>query len=588
MFLKNLKIATPFKIIRDIHFHAGLNLIVDNTPTTEIQQTGNNVGKTTVLKLVDFCLGAKLAIIYTDPENPKDEYKTVKDFLINNNVMITLTLVENLDDSDSNKLVIERNFLSGKEAIRRINGDDIPSEKELQNTLMSYCFPNFTGNKPTFRQIISHNIRYRDDSLNNTLKTLDRFTTNVEYETLYLFLLNCPFDEGEQRKALLDKIKHETEYRDRLEETEKTSTYEVMLNLLDNEIKSLNQKKSLIKINENFQSDLTNLNDVHYKINRVSSVISKLSIRKYLILEAKTELEKNSVNNIDFTQLKILYGEARNNIDGLHKTFEDLVNYHNKMLVEKIKFMTLDLPDLDQKIHEQNCVLNELLEREKKLSEIISESDSFEDLEKVIAELNEKYQRKGEYEKIIKQIDEVNKNIRTLEQSLGNIDSLLFSPSFEEKLKKQRDKFNIHFSAVSSELYGESYALKYDKTSDKNTHKPYYHFSAFNTNLSSGKKQGEILCFDLAYTLFADEEKIPCMHFLLNDKKELMHDNQLLQVAKFVRDKNVQLVISILKDKLPTDLLHETNIIVELSQEKKLFLIEQNDDKNSQNTSPVM
>lgn len=582
MFLKNLKIATPSKTIRDIHFHVGLNLIVDNTPTSEIQQTGNNVGKTTVLRLVDFCLGAKSAIIYTDPENPKDEYKLVKDFLINNKVMITLTLVENLDDPNSNQLVIERNFLSGQEIIRRINGDDIPSEKEMQNILMRYCFPNFKGNKPTFRQIISHNIRYKDESINNTLKTLDRFTTNIEYETLYLFLLDCPFDEGEQRKGLIDKIKHETEYRDRLEETEKKSTYEVALTLLENEIDSLNQKKSLININDNFQNDLAKLNYVRYKINRVSSIISKLSIRKDLILEVKTELEKNSVDNIDFMQLKILYGEAQNNIDGLHKTFEDLVNYHNKMLVEKIKFITSDLPDLNQKIEEQNSVLNQFLEREKKLSEIISKSDSFEDLEKVIAELNEKYRLKGEYEKIIKQIDVVNKNISNLDQSLENIDSLLFSPSFEEKLKKQRDKFNRHFSAVSSELYGESYALKYDKTIDKNTNKPYYKFSAFNTNLSSGKKQGEILCFDLAYTLFADEEKIPCMHFLLNDKKELMHDNQLLQVAKFVRDKNVQLVISILKDKLPADLLQETNIIVELSQEEKLFLIEQNSSKDSQ------
>jgi uncharacterized protein YydD (DUF2326 family) len=574
MFLKNLKITTSSKIIRDIHFHAGLNLIVDNTPTTETKQTGNNVGKTTVLRLVDFCLGASPAIIYTDPENPKDEYKVVKDFLINNKVMITLTLVDNLDGSNPNKLVIERNFLSGKEAIRRFNGDDITSEKDLRNALMTYCFPNFKGNKPTFRQIISHNIRIRDFSINNTLKTLDRFTTNIEYETLYLFLLNCPFNEGEQRKALSDKIKHETEYRDRLEEAQKKSTYEVALTLLENEIKSLNQKKSSFNINENFQSDLANLNDIRYRINRVSSSISKLSIRKDLILEAKTELEKNSVNNIDFMQLRILYGEAENNIAGLNKTFEDLVNYHNKMLVEKIKFLTSDLPELDQKIRDHNGVLNELLEGERKLAEIMSKSDSFEDLEKVIAELNEKYQRKGEYEKIIKQIDEVEKSISTLEQSLGDIDSLLFSPTFEEKLKKQRDKFNTYFSAVSSELYGESYALKYDKTSDKNTHKPYYQFSAFNTNLSSGKKQGEILCFDLAYTSFADEEKIPCMHFLLNDKKELMHDNQLLQVAKFVRDKNVQLVISILKDKLPTDLLHETNIIVELSQEKKLFFIE--------------
>jgi hypothetical protein len=101
-----------------------------------------------------------------------------------------------------------------------------------------------------------------------------------------------------------------------------------------------------------------------------------------------------------------------------------------------------------------------------------------------------------------------------------------------------------------------------------------YKFSAFNTNLSSGKKQGEISCFDIAYTLFADEENIPCLHFLLNDKKELMHDNQLVKIAEFVNKNNIQFVASILKDKLPAILNNEEYFIVRLSQEDKLFRIE--------------
>ena len=59
MFIKSLKISTPDSVIRDLTFSTGLNLIIDKTPTTNEQLTGNNVGKTTVLKLVDFCLGAK-------------------------------------------------------------------------------------------------------------------------------------------------------------------------------------------------------------------------------------------------------------------------------------------------------------------------------------------------------------------------------------------------------------------------------------------------------------------------------------------------------------------------------------------------
>ena len=75
MFLKSLTISSGLDIIREINFRLGINLIVDETPNTQGKETGNNVGKTTVLMLIDFCLGANINHIYTDPENKKDIYK---------------------------------------------------------------------------------------------------------------------------------------------------------------------------------------------------------------------------------------------------------------------------------------------------------------------------------------------------------------------------------------------------------------------------------------------------------------------------------------------------------------------------------
>jgi hypothetical protein len=41
--------------------------------------------------------------------------------------------------------------------------------------------------KPSFRQIISKNIRDEKNKLTNTLKTLHQATTNDSYESVYLF-----------------------------------------------------------------------------------------------------------------------------------------------------------------------------------------------------------------------------------------------------------------------------------------------------------------------------------------------------------------------------------------------------------------
>lgn len=568
MFIKSLSITSGAKVIREIEFHKGLNLIIDES---ENQITGNSVGKTTVLKLVDFCLGANPKHIYVDHETRKQEYKLVKDFLIDNKVLIALVLSADLDKGTED-IIIERNFLSRKEIIRRINGFEL-TEDEFEAKLSNLIFPEHLSSKPTFRQIISHNIRYKDESINNTLKTLDTYTSDAEYETLYLFLFGCEFTKGNSKQEILTKIKQEDTYKNRLEKNQTKTAYETALSLINNDIEALNKKKSSFNLNENLESDLDKLNKVKYDINKISSTISKLNIRKDLIKEAEAELQ-SSRTDIDLRQLEIIYEQATSKITSLQKSFTDLVYFHNIMIGEKVKFITKELPSIDKAIQENNNVLKSLLEEERKLASMISKSDSFEELEKIIAELTEKYRKKGEFESIIEQLNEVDNNLKDFNKQLSEIDNELFSDNFEQVVKTQLNKFNIHFASISNELYGEQYAVKYDIITNRKGQR-LYRFSAFNANMSSGKKQGEISCFDLAYTLFADEENIPCLHFLLNDKKELMDDKQLVKIADFANRNNIQFVASILKDKLPVEINKEDYFVVKLSQDNKLFRIEE-------------
>lgn len=82
MFIKKLMISTQSEMIRELNFGRGMNLIIDNTPIDNQKLTGNNVGKTTVLKLIYFCLGGEGSEVYTDEENKKAVYEEVKNYLI--------------------------------------------------------------------------------------------------------------------------------------------------------------------------------------------------------------------------------------------------------------------------------------------------------------------------------------------------------------------------------------------------------------------------------------------------------------------------------------------------------------------------
>ena len=65
MFLKQLIISTEKDVIRTINFKMGLNLIVDDVVIAkDMTKTGNNVGKTTVLKLIYYCFGGNEKEIY--------------------------------------------------------------------------------------------------------------------------------------------------------------------------------------------------------------------------------------------------------------------------------------------------------------------------------------------------------------------------------------------------------------------------------------------------------------------------------------------------------------------------------------------
>lgn len=573
MFLKSLKIENINGLVRIINFRSGLNLIVDETPESKSDLTGNNVGKTTVLMLVDFCLGANPRGIYTDPETKKNEYVLVKDFLINTKVLVTLTLASSLEDDLAEEIVIERNFLPRAKHIRRINGKQL-TEDAFEQYLTNSLFPGHYGKKPTFSQIISRNIRYKDLSVNNTLKTLDRYTRDDEYEALYLFLLGCNFDDGDTKQNILAKIRAETAFKARLESTQTRSAYEASLALLQSEIERLHAQRARFNSNPDYESDLKKKDEIRYEISRLGSQISKLSLRKDLILEASREFELGGVN-IDLPQLRTLYSQVSKAIGKVHRSFEELVHFHTKMVREKANYLQKDLPEILQQISQKEILLKAHLIQEEELVQKLNKTGSFQQLEELISKLNEAHRRKGEYEAIIDQIISSERAIGKLQNDLEKIDDVLFSSEFENQVQERQNKFNEFFSKISKELYGEEYALKYDVVVTK-TGQRIYKFSSFNTNFSSGKKQGEITCFDIAYNLYADDQGIPCYHFLLTDKKELMHDNQLVKIAGLVNreKKHVQFVASILRDKLPRELNHEKFLIVRLSPSDKLFRIE--------------
>jgi len=571
MFLKYLQIENIDGLVRRIDFHQGLNLIVDETPAGN-EETGNNVGKTTVLRLIDFCFGSDGSKIYSATEGTKVVNEEVKNFLINTEVTITLCLTDGFT-ADARNVTVRRNFLSGKRCVLEIDGQKIDKktfDKELQKAIW-----NIETSKPSFRQIISHNFRYDEERLTQTLRTLNRYTKDVEYETLHLYMFGCNFDDGDRRQELNKKLNTDYKYKRRLEKTASKSALRSKLAIVEGEIDELNKKKEELHLNPDFENDLVQLNEVKGNLSELAVKQTSLQLRYTLIEEAVEDLNAQK-SDIDTEQLELIYRQASAMIGQLQHTFEELVSYHNEMLARKAAFVSAELPQIRESISACNKEIANLRVKERMLAERLQQSASVEALDELVAQLNLKHQEKGSLEQRIAQIDEVERTISLNEDILKDIDNGLFSQSKQDLIQKQLDKFNQYYSSVSKRLYDESYAIEFSLVKNKEG-KSCYKFTPFATdNFSTGKKQGEITCFDMAYIMFADDEQIPCLHFILNDRKELVHDNQLLQIGALANEHlEIQYVASILRDKLPNELNQEQNIVLKLSQRSKLFKIEE-------------
>jgi uncharacterized protein YydD (DUF2326 family) len=561
MFLNILQIENDSEVIRKIDFHNGLNLIIDETKTAGTQESGNNVGKTTVLKLIDFCLGGNGGNIYRDAEFKDKTDAGLEYFLKENNIIISLQLVEKLGSEKGKEITIRRNFLQRKQKIQEINGEEYGNE-EFTNKLKQLIF-HTASNKPTFRQLIAKNIRYEKQRIDNTIKVLHPNTTFEEYEALYFFWLGIDTDTASRKQRVqLEKSAEEAVLK-RLKKETSLSRINQAISVLDNDIEELNSTKASFNVNSDYELDLQNLNEVKATISRLSTEQGRLEIRLDIILEAQHELQKQEFS-ADLVELREIYETAHALIPSLQTTFEQLVAFHNSMLAERMLFVTKELPVLEKRVVELNQLLQESLVIENSLANKLKKSGAVEGLETIIQSLNQKYQQRGRFEEQLRQWNNATEKLAEKEKELEEINAGI--SSYDKEVETSIASFNKFFSKISEKLYGEQFILS-------QTHNG----RAYQLNVSSlgglgtGKKKGLTAAFDIAYVEFCDEKNIPCLHFVLHDQVESIHNNQLSLLAEVTNETNVQFIVSVLRDKLPDDIDADHYKVLSLSQDDKLF-----------------
>ena len=553
------------QIIQDIKFRlTGLNLIVDNT-SEEFKESGNSVGKSTAIKIIDLCLGAKsVNQLYYDSDT-RSENLEVKDFLQENRVQAELILV----DSKGKEYSIKRDLFSkGKRYIL----DDKYSEKEFRCELKRLIF-NSDEPKPTFRQLITKFVRIDNTSEERMIKFLLMMANNELYDTVYCFLFNI-YDEKllNDKDEIYNKLQECKKVIQTLERSKSISSVsylEQSLEVVNLGLEELTAKRDQLSYMEQYRDELDKKRKLSVKVGEIQGEMELIEFEIDNIKQSIANLAKDKAD-INLSNLSAIYNEAESFVPDLQVKFEEMVDFHNKMIQNRIDFINTQLAERQSLLAEYSDKLQEVLKEKEKITIEVLDEGLLDELNVLNNKIEELLLKKGEITQSIHIIQEQEQKYEELDNQLKTFTSEMKNDGIQEKI----NQFNVFFTNYCDQLYGEKYFAVYNKNWRKEKSFPLT-IGSLNGNLGTGKKKAIIVAFDLAYMQYSIKMGIDAPRFVIHDKMENTHINQLKTIFNICNTIDGQYIIPILReriDKIDQKYIEKSKIL-ELSSNNKFFKI---------------
>lgn len=571
MYLKRLTITkNDGTIVRDISFKSGLNIILG-----ERRDGGstNNLGKTTLMRCLNFCLGGQIKEFYSDHEHKSLENKTVKDFMRTNKLKFTLILGVNLNRSLRSDIILERVVIKENKkgdllTEYIINGETYGYE-EFCKKLQLKIFKSQLD-KPTFRQLIPKFLRRNNRETNNILRYLVSSTSDDTYSAIWFFLFGFKdVSSIDDRLLLIKSIKDCANKIKTLKKLIPQGAKQIQ-SLLEKELESKIALRDNFIISEEYSVDEDSLNILNKQIFAYEKALSELSIQRDIFQERKKALQSDAFNE-DPNIIKGIYDEM--GLLGLsnlaQKRFEETIQFHNTMLQNEIQYIDNRLNrikdkelEFHEKLSERRIEYNDKLNtlgREGALAQYTELNNEINKLSLSNAEISSLLAKQDE---LLSEKESLDENKRKIEERINS-----YLLEFEEKINIFN---NDYFSPLTDALYKEKWLISFESDSYK------FGIGSIDGNVGPGKKKSIVSAFDIAYMQYIQDERInlPFPKFATHDQVELTDAEDLQKLKEFMGTIDGQFLFPIIHDKfesLSTEV--QSDVILVLSRDEKFFKI---------------
>ena len=551
------------EVIREIRFkEKGLNLIIDDTPES-LHESGNSVGKSTAIKIIDLCLGAKsVRDLYYDSDT-RSENVEVKDFLDEFKVQAELILI----GENKREYSIKRDlFQRGKKYIF----EESYSEQDFWDELKKIIF-DLKEPRPTFRQLIPKFVRLENTAEERMIKFLPMMTGSDVYDTIYCFLFQIHSDKLLSEKGeIIENLSECQKTIKTLEKSKSISSLSVLkqsLEIIDSDLNDLYNKRNKLSYMDEYREELDSKRKLTLRINDLQE---KMELVEFEIANIENSIESltKEKSEINIHILQTIYQEAKCYIPALQKNFEDMISFHNSMIQNRIDFIQKQLNVKKELLEQYSSQLATILEQKEKITIEVLDEGLLDELNMLNRKIEDLSLKKGEIVQSIQLLEEQEAVRQDLNKKLLVIQNQMENDAIDDKIKN----FNHFFSDYCDKLYGEKYLLAYNENWKEEKKFP-VSIASLGGNVGTGKKKAVIVAFDLAYMQYSIEMGIKVPQFVIHDKMENTHINQIKTIFEICEGIDGQYIIPILRERIDKveQKYVEKSKVLELSTNNKFF-----------------
>lgn len=538
---------------RTIEFQPGFNVVLaERTKESTIKDSRNGLGKSTLLEIIHFCLGANKGETLRKKELENWSF-TVELDVAGKKVSVTR------NTSEQKKIIIDGDCSDWpiKPKIDKKTGNQIFSSGEWKSCLgiLMFGLNSSYGDmkyNPTFRSLISYFIR-RNGQSGAFLSPFKQYQNQLEWDIQVnnSFLLGLGWDYASRWQVLkdrikvLDQIKREAQSGILSNMMGSVGELDAMKIRLEAQVRNQAEHLKSFRVHSQYSQIETDANDLTRQIHgMVNDNINEKRLLDHYERSLSGEVEANP------ELVKKVYQEAGVLLpDSVLKRLDDVMSFHKQVVVNRKDFLKSEMERLKGAIARREQKKIDLSSKKAELMQVLQEHGALEEYTNLQAN----------HQKTVSELEDLKikiENLKKFEQgrSAVTVDQELLQQEASTDLSEravQKEKATLLFNENSQALYDAPGTLSIDvsKTGFK-----------FKVDIERSGSHGignmKIFCYDLMLAqIWAGKEKSPGLlihdSILFADVDERQKALALKLSAKEAKDKGFQYICTMNSDTIP-------------------------------------